>query len=191
MHSQTIPCIAMQVHDESAARVRVAFETGANEGYQFKTHPNIDKQLYARNILGLKDAERPFVSGDILKWRMQARAAAAPPRKPNLSSLMSWVPCICCQSAQCSRLPNKLQLQACNQALFLQSPRWNTRGKHGHHALSPTLACFQQRARAPGGCLAGSPVDQARLHAWWLSAKRCLDAGMDLARRPRRRTRCR
>ena len=64
-----------QVHDEAAARVRVAFEAGANEGYQFKTHPNIDKQLYARNILGLRDAERPFISGDILKWRMQARAA--------------------------------------------------------------------------------------------------------------------
>ena len=63
-----------QVHDEAAARVRVVFEAGTNEGYQFKTHPNIDKQLYSRNILGLRDAERPFISGDILKWRMQARA---------------------------------------------------------------------------------------------------------------------
>lgn len=58
--------------------MRVVFETGDNEGYQFKTHPNIDKGLYARNVLGLKDAERPFLSGDILKWRMQARFSLSP-----------------------------------------------------------------------------------------------------------------
>ncbi len=54
--------------------MRVMIETGANEGYQFKTHPNIDKALYAQNVLGLKDADRPFPTGSalpILKWRMQ------------------------------------------------------------------------------------------------------------------------
>lgn len=62
--------------DETHARVRVMIETGANEGYQFKTHPNIDKALYARSVLGLKDADRPFPTGSplpILKWRMQVR----------------------------------------------------------------------------------------------------------------------
>jgi hypothetical protein len=43
---------------------------------QFKTHPNIDKALHAReNILGLKDPNRPFPTGSplgVLKWRMQA-----------------------------------------------------------------------------------------------------------------------
>ncbi len=62
------------MHDEAAARVRVVFGTGGAEGYQYKTHPSLDKTLFARNILGLRDAERPFISGDILKWRMQARA---------------------------------------------------------------------------------------------------------------------
>ena len=61
---------------EEAARVRVGIEAGENAGYQFKTHPNIDKALYAREaLLGLKDPERPFPTGDpvgILKWRMQA-----------------------------------------------------------------------------------------------------------------------
>ena len=63
-----------QVLDEEHARVRVMIETGPNEGYQFKTHPNIDKALYAQNVLGLKDADRPFPTGSalpILKWRMQ------------------------------------------------------------------------------------------------------------------------
>ena len=58
--------------------MRVLFETGSNQGYQFKTHPNIDKQLYASNVLGLKDSDRPFPTGSalpILKWRMQVRCA--------------------------------------------------------------------------------------------------------------------
>ena len=66
--------LAVQVQDEQFARVRVLFETGSNQGYQFKTHPNIDKQLYASNVLGLKDSDRPFPTGSalpILKWRMQ------------------------------------------------------------------------------------------------------------------------
>ena len=72
----------VQVQDEQFARVRVLFETGSNPGYQFKTHPNIDKQLYSSNILGNKDADRPFPTGSalpILKWRMQVRP---PPGTP-------------------------------------------------------------------------------------------------------------
>ena len=81
---------AAQVQDEQFARVRVLFETGSNQGYQFKTHPNIDKQLYASNVLGLKDSDRPFPTGSalpILKWRMQVRCApASAPRPPLLLS---------------------------------------------------------------------------------------------------------
>lgn len=81
----------MQVLDEAHARVRVMIETGANEGYQFKTHPNIDKALYAQNVLGLKDADRPFPTGSalpILKWRMQvtSRSRLAPGLKPFLGA---------------------------------------------------------------------------------------------------------
>ena len=67
----------VQVLSEDHACIRVAVEQGTNEGYQFKTHPNIDKGLYsARSVLGLKDVDRPFPTGSplgILKWRMQAR----------------------------------------------------------------------------------------------------------------------
>lgn len=79
-NSHLYRCVLLQVQDETFARVRVLFETGTNQGYQFKTHPNIDKQLYASNVLGLKDAERPFPTGTalpILKWRMQARNPVA------------------------------------------------------------------------------------------------------------------
>lgn len=57
----------------------VQVETSGNPGILFKTHPNINKELFSKeNILGLKDPNRPFPanqSGDgvnLLKWRMQS-----------------------------------------------------------------------------------------------------------------------
>lgn len=44
----------------------------------FKTHPNINKELYSNEgILGLKDPNRPFPSGQgdgvaLVRWRMQS-----------------------------------------------------------------------------------------------------------------------
>eukprot|EP00959_Pyramimonas_sp_CCMP1952_P177770 3715531-Pyramimonas_sp.AAC.1 len=67
--------MALEVINEDDAFIHIQIETGANKGYQFKTHPNIDKGLYSRNnILGLKDPNRPFPAGSplgVLKWRMQ------------------------------------------------------------------------------------------------------------------------
>jgi len=64
-----------QVYQEEELRVRVAVTAGENTGFQFKTHPNIDKTLYAeQSVLGLKDPSRPFPAGNplgILKWRYQ------------------------------------------------------------------------------------------------------------------------
>jgi hypothetical protein len=36
---------------------------GSNPGFQFKTHPNIDKGGYGNGVLGLKDPSRPFPTG--------------------------------------------------------------------------------------------------------------------------------
>ena len=55
-------------------------ETGGNPGILFKTHPNMNKELFSNeNILGLKDPNRPFPTGQgsdagvgLLKWRMQS-----------------------------------------------------------------------------------------------------------------------
>jgi len=67
----------MEIQNEDDAFVKVKIESGKNEGYQFKTHPNIDKQLHANEgILGLKDPNRPFPCGSalgILKWRFQTK----------------------------------------------------------------------------------------------------------------------
>ena len=70
----------MQVLSEEEACVRVAITAGENPGFQFKTHPNIDKAMYLNdNVLGLKDPQRPFPTGNplgILKWRFQVRGRA-------------------------------------------------------------------------------------------------------------------
>lgn len=58
-------------------------ESSANSNFNFKTHPNIDKNLYSeRNVLGLKDPSRPFPTGNplgILKWRMQSKQESMVP----------------------------------------------------------------------------------------------------------------
>jgi hypothetical protein len=72
---------------EEDAFIRVAVATGANEGFQFKTHPNIDKALHAaEGVLGLKDPARPFPMGSplgILKWRYQTRDESVVPLSIN------------------------------------------------------------------------------------------------------------
>ena len=69
------------------AFIRVAVATGLNEGFQFKTHPNIDKALHASDgVLGLKDPNRPFPMGSplgILKWRYQTRDESKVPLSIN------------------------------------------------------------------------------------------------------------
>lgn len=54
-------------------------ETSGNPAILFKAHPNMNKELFANeNILGLKDPNRPFPTGQggdgvsLLRWRMQS-----------------------------------------------------------------------------------------------------------------------
>ena len=68
-----------------AARPRTQHQVraGENAGFQFKTHPNIDKAGYAESgRLGLKDPARPFPTGSelgVLKWRYVGRDEALVP----------------------------------------------------------------------------------------------------------------
>ena len=69
--------------DAAAGKAIVPLEMGPNPGFQFKTHPNIDKQLYAsQNALGLRDPSRPFPVGSavgVLKWRLASSDEALVP----------------------------------------------------------------------------------------------------------------
>ena len=69
----------------------IQIETGDNPGVKFKTHPNINRDLYnGENILGLRDPNRPFPSGpgsegvSLLKWRMQSADESLAPLSSKL-----------------------------------------------------------------------------------------------------------
>ncbi|GAB4855477.1 hypothetical protein Ancab_024093 [Ancistrocladus abbreviatus] len=70
--------LSLQILEEKDAYIQVQVESGGNPGILFKTHPNINKELFSsENILGLKDPNRGFPTGQsgdgvgLLKWRMQ------------------------------------------------------------------------------------------------------------------------
>ncbi|XP_059648249.1 coatomer subunit delta-like isoform X1 [Cornus florida] len=70
--------LSLQILNQDDGLIQVQIETGGNPGILFKTHPNINKELFSNeNILGLKDPNRPFPTGQagdgvgLLKWRMQ------------------------------------------------------------------------------------------------------------------------
>ncbi|KAF9671892.1 hypothetical protein SADUNF_Sadunf12G0097700 [Salix dunnii] len=72
--------LSLQILNPEDGLIQVQIETGGNPGVIFKTHPNMNKELFANeNILGLRDPTRPFPTGQtgdagvgLLKWRMQS-----------------------------------------------------------------------------------------------------------------------
>eukprot|EP00262_Sarcandra_glabra_P021737 TRINITY_DN930_c0_g1_i1.p1 TRINITY_DN930_c0_g1~~TRINITY_DN930_c0_g1_i1.p1 ORF type:complete len:530 (+),score=113.47 TRINITY_DN930_c0_g1_i1:123-1712(+) len=73
--------LSLQILNQEDGLIQVQIETGDNPGILFKTHPNINKELFSNdNILGLKDPNRPFPTGQtsdaagvgLLRWRMQS-----------------------------------------------------------------------------------------------------------------------
>ncbi|KAL6494474.1 hypothetical protein OROGR_031274 [Orobanche gracilis] len=71
--------LSLQILNQDDGHIQVQIETSGNPGIIFKTHPNINKDLFSgENILGSKDPNRPFPAaqaGDglpLLKWRMQS-----------------------------------------------------------------------------------------------------------------------
>ncbi|XP_059653590.1 coatomer subunit delta-like isoform X2 [Cornus florida] len=71
--------LSLQILNQEDGLIQVQIETRGNPDILFKTHPNINKELFSNeNILGLKDPSRPFPTGQsgegvgLLKWRMQS-----------------------------------------------------------------------------------------------------------------------
>jgi hypothetical protein len=75
--------LSVTVHDANISRVKVGVRQGDNRQFQFKTHPNIDKQAFtAGNVIRLKDTARAFpmaAPAGVLKWRLQTRDEAMLP----------------------------------------------------------------------------------------------------------------
>lgn len=64
--------LLLRCEDEAAAQVQVHLRCGANQGFQFKTHPKINKQLYAQSqVLGSNGPFPVRNAQGVLKWRFQ------------------------------------------------------------------------------------------------------------------------
>ncbi|XP_014514219.1 coatomer subunit delta [Vigna radiata var. radiata] len=73
--------LSLQILNQEDGHIQVQVQTGDNQAVAFKTHPNMNKELFSNDsILGLKDPNRPFPTGQasdaggvgLLKWRMQS-----------------------------------------------------------------------------------------------------------------------
>jgi len=66
--------LTLLITDAAMGKVTLPLRMGDNAGFQFKTHPNINKQLFTgSNTLGLKDPSKAFPCGSalgVLKWRL-------------------------------------------------------------------------------------------------------------------------
>lgn len=67
--------LMLRITDSAKAAIRLQVSTGGAEstGVQFRTHPNVDRTLFAsQGLIGLKDPKRPFPTGNplgVLRWR--------------------------------------------------------------------------------------------------------------------------
>ena len=67
----------LHISDSSVSRIQIDLQTNDADGTQFKTHPNVDRNLFKnQHKIGLRDASRPFPLNQqmsILRWRLQAK----------------------------------------------------------------------------------------------------------------------
>ncbi|XP_006644962.1 coatomer subunit delta-3 [Oryza brachyantha] len=68
--------LALQILNDTDGFVQLQIENQDLPGLSFKTHPNINKELFnSQQIVGAKDPNRPFPSGQnetpLVKWRIQ------------------------------------------------------------------------------------------------------------------------
>jgi len=67
----------LHISDSTLSRINLGLQTSDADGTQFKTHPNVDRNLFKdQNKIGLRDASRPFPLNQqmcVLRWRLQAK----------------------------------------------------------------------------------------------------------------------
>ena len=82
----------LHISDSALSRIYLGVHSVDTDGTQFKTHPNVDRNLFKdQHKIGLRDANRPFPLNQqisVLRWRLQARPNdTALPISGNLSHL--------------------------------------------------------------------------------------------------------
>ncbi|KAJ6853279.1 coatomer subunit delta-2 [Iris pallida] len=80
--------LSVQILNQEDGLVQFQIENQDISGLSFKTHPNINKELFNnKHIVGLKDPNRPFPTGQndvgLMKWRIQGMDEASLPLTVN------------------------------------------------------------------------------------------------------------
>lgn len=66
--------LQLRINDADLAHSNIILKTNPKSGVQYKTHPNVDRNLFnSESIIGLKDKSKSFPSNDqslgVLRWR--------------------------------------------------------------------------------------------------------------------------
>ncbi|XP_006654249.1 coatomer subunit delta-1-like [Oryza brachyantha] len=80
--------LALQVLNDADGFIQLQIENQDIPGLSFKTHPNINKDLFnSQQVVGAKDPNRPFPSGQnetpLVKWRIQGMDESSLPLSVN------------------------------------------------------------------------------------------------------------
>ncbi|KAJ3042483.1 Coatomer subunit delta [Rhizophlyctis rosea] len=74
--------LILRVNDPNKAHIRVALAMNQDPAIQYKTHPNVDKQLFGESVIALKDPSKPFPPGQalpVLRWRYVSKDESSVP----------------------------------------------------------------------------------------------------------------
>jgi coatomer subunit delta len=68
----------LQISDSTISRVQIKVDSDDTDGTQFKSHPNVDRNLFKdHHKIGLRDSSRSFPLNQqmsVLRWRLQGKA---------------------------------------------------------------------------------------------------------------------
>lgn len=67
----------LHISDSSISRVQIEVNSDDSDGTQFKSHPNVDRNLFKeQHKIGLRDSSRSFPLNQqmsVLRWRLQSK----------------------------------------------------------------------------------------------------------------------
>jgi coatomer subunit delta len=73
----------LQISDSTISRVQIDVNSDDSDGTQFKSHPNVDRNLFKdQHKIGLRDSSRSFPLNQqmsVLRWRLQGKADVSLP----------------------------------------------------------------------------------------------------------------
>lgn len=74
--------LQLSISDPSLNKIKLAVTAEESNGVQFKTHPNVDKNLFTSSrVIQAKDANRPFPANGnalgVLRWRQASKPGVA------------------------------------------------------------------------------------------------------------------